>query len=173
MYLSRNGIQEWTPVFDIDHSYSVSRGDCPLNAADVSLFKCGGFTRQGTEMKKTMCVALAAITLMLVTPLPGSAGGSHVYFGGSVWVGPGWGWGWGARPWWGWGPGWWGPAYPYYATPPVVVQQSPPVYVQPAPQPQEQYYWYYCQNPQGYYPYVKQCPNGWMKVVPSPNPADR
>jgi hypothetical protein len=40
-------------------------------------------------------------------------------------------------------------------------------------QPVEPIYWYYCQNPQGYYPYVKQCPNGWMKVVPSPPPPQR
>ena len=31
-------------------------------------------------------------------------------------------------------------------------------------------YWYYCQNPQGYYPYVNSCPGGWMKVVPQPPP---
>jgi hypothetical protein len=42
------------------------------------------------------------------------------------------------------------------------------VYVQPE-QPQQNY-WYYCQEPQGYYPYVKQCPGGWMKVLPQPAP---
>ena len=29
-------------------------------------------------------------------------------------------------------------------------------------------YWYYCSNPQGYYPYVKECPAGWQKVAPQP-----
>jgi len=68
------------------------------------------------------------------------------------------------------GPGPWYP-YGYYAAPPVVIQQQPPVYVQP--EQQEENYWYYCQNPQGYYPYIKSCEGGWMKVVPDvtpPNP---
>jgi hypothetical protein len=42
--------------------------------------------------------------------------------------------------------------------------------VQPSQQPVETSYWYYCRNPQGYYPYVKRCPSGWMRVVPSPPP---
>jgi hypothetical protein len=33
-------------------------------------------------------------------------------------------------------------------------------------------YWHFCQDPEGYYPYVKDCPGGWMTVVPSePNAA--
>jgi hypothetical protein len=141
-------------------------------------------------MKKAIFTTLIMALLLLVSPLSGSGfDGGHGYHGGygyrggygygggywrgpyyrgGVWIGPGWG------PWW--GPWWGGPVYggalpyPYYATPPVVVQQSPPMYVEPAPQPEEAYYWYYCENPKGYYPYVKQCPNGWMKVVPSPAP---
>ncbi|MDT8364392.1 MAG: hypothetical protein RQ714_07055 [Nitrosomonas sp.] len=27
-------------------------------------------------------------------------------------------------------------------------------------------YWHYCMNPEGYYPDVKQCPEGWLKVAP-------
>jgi hypothetical protein len=27
-------------------------------------------------------------------------------------------------------------------------------------------YWYYCENPAGYYPYVQSCSKGWMQVVP-------
>lgn len=60
----------------------------------------------------------------------------------------------------GFGPVWWGPAYRVYRAP-VVIQQSPPVYIQ-----QEPYYWYYCTSAQAYYPYVQQCPGGWLKVVP-------
>lgn len=63
--------------------------------------------------------------------------------------------------------------YPYY--PPVVVTpQSPPVYIeqgdQQAPQQsmQQDYYWYHCAAPEGYYPYIKQCPGGWEKVLPEP-----
>jgi hypothetical protein len=68
------------------------------------------------------------------------------------------------------------PVYPYwrpYVYPPVVVAPAP-VYVQPAPQvyvqppPPQTTYWYYCDNPQGYYPYVQQCPGGWRPVSPPP-----
>jgi hypothetical protein len=38
--------------------------------------------------------------------------------------------------------------------------------VQPEPSPQQPYYWYYCPNPAGYYPYIQVCPPGWMTVVP-------
>ena len=63
-----------------------------------------------------------------------------------------------------------GPWYPYgyYPPPPVIVQQPPPVYVQP--EQQEDNYWYYCPDSQGYYPYVRNCPDGWMKVVPDTTP---
>lgn len=64
-------------------------------------------------------------------------------------------------------PVWWGA--PVYAAPPVVVQQAPPVYVQDAPPAQS--YWYYCEGARAYYPYVQQCPGGWLKVVPSPAPS--
>lgn len=29
-------------------------------------------------------------------------------------------------------------------------------------------YWYYCENPEGYYPYVNECLNGWRAVMPTP-----
>jgi len=29
-------------------------------------------------------------------------------------------------------------------------------------------YWHYCSNPEGYYPYVKKCPDGWLPVAPQP-----
>ncbi len=115
-------------------------------------------------MKKCICTLLAVAGLIFMSSLPGYAG--HVHVGGSVWIGPGWG-------------PWWGPAYPYYypypyyTAPPVVVQQSPQEYVQqPAPESQEPGYWYYCQDPKGYYPYVKRCPSGWLRVVPSPAPQE-
>jgi len=65
---------------------------------------------------------------------------------------------------------------PVVVAPPVYVPSYPaPVVVEPAPtyqqQPQTaQQYWYYCQDPQGYYPYVQQCPRGWQLVSPSPTP---
>jgi hypothetical protein len=65
-----------------------------------------------------------------------------------------------------------GPYWPPYAYPPVVVS-PPPVYVQPPPVaakplPPPPQYWYYCDQLQGYYPYVQQCPGGWRQVLPTP-----
>lgn len=73
-----------------------------------------------------------------------------------------------------WGPRWWGPYYnpyyyPYYPEPPVIIEQRPEIYVQPSPQTEQQsVYWYYCLESKAYYPYVKKCPGGWLKVVPTP-----
>jgi hypothetical protein len=104
-----------------------------------------------------------------------------------VYWGAGYGWRgyWGGvRPWW--GPGWYGysaypyayyPYYPYASPPAVIVQPNPQTYVQQAPPateaPQPPNYWYYCAGSKAYYPYVRECPEGWMTVVPpasSPSP---
>jgi hypothetical protein len=70
--------------------------------------------------------------------------------------------------------------YPYYyppvmvtpAQPPVYIEQAPPSsYVPPdiaAPTESDHYYWYHCDKPDGYYPYIKECPSGWQKVTPTP-----
>lgn len=65
---------------------------------------------------------------------------------------------------------------PFYYQPQVVVvpPSPPPVYIEqqqemPAqPAASGNQYWYYCQNAKGYYPYVKECPGGWQKVLPQP-----
>ena len=31
-------------------------------------------------------------------------------------------------------------------------------------------YWYYCTDPEGYYPYLEDCPTGWLQVVPKSPP---
>ena len=112
----------------------------------------------------------------------GAHGGWSGWHGGwSGWRGGWWGGGW--YPFWGpgafWGVGvgvpFWYPygyAYPYPVySEPVVVQSSPPAYVQQQPQPQYQpQYWYYCQSSQTYYPYVQECPSGWLQVVPQTSP---
>ena len=58
----------------------------------------------------------------------------------------------------------------------VVVEQPPgsPEFIQqnPPAQRDDRYYWYYCREADKYYPYVKQCPGGWMKVVPNTPPPD-
>lgn len=65
--------------------------------------------------------------------------------------------------------------YPYYPPTVVTVPVNPPVYIQqspPAADPYPEGYWYYCHNPDGYYPYIKECPGGWQQVEPTP-PANR
>jgi hypothetical protein len=96
----------------------------------------------------------------------------HGHFSTSVWIGPGWGWG-------VWDPFFYpyyypyGYPYPYYYAPPSVVVQEPQEYIS-APEAKEEPagYWYYCKEANGYYPYVKRCPSGWMKVVPYQPPPD-
>ncbi len=94
------------------------------------------------------------------------------------WGGPYWGHPWGGP----WRPGiyWGGPAIvvdpwprPYYPPAPPVVVQEPPVYIQQPAPPADKGYWYYCESARAYYPYVKECPSGWMKVVPQPAPPDK
>ncbi len=68
---------------------------------------------------------------------------------------------------------------PYYAYPPVItVPAAPLVYIQRQDIPQQDglqgpaqlpaNYWYYCRIPGGYYPSVRNCPDGWQQVAPQP-----
>ncbi|MEK6735260.1 MAG: hypothetical protein AABY47_01710 [Pseudomonadota bacterium] len=61
---------------------------------------------------------------------------------------------------------------PYYAYPPAVATPSQlPVYIQQKESGSNQSptrYWYYCQNPEGYYPAIGECPSGWLQVAPQP-----
>lgn len=52
---------------------------------------------------------------------------------------------------------------PYYAAP--LVAAPPPVYIERSDETDDQY-WYFCRNPKGYYPYVQECPAGWVPVTP-------
>lgn len=64
-------------------------------------------------------------------------------------------------------------ASPVFAAP-MLAPARAPTYIQrnevsgPAV-PQQKNYWYYCRNPEGYYPYVKQCSGQWIKVPPQPS----
>ena len=116
-------------------------------------------------MKTLARIIFAAMVLLLLGSIPESGADGRHYGHGQrggevgIWIGPGW-----------WIPSYYPFYYPYY--PPeqrIVIEQQPEMYVEPVPQEEEQqHYWYYCTEPKGYYPYVKQCPSGWMKVVPSP-----
>jgi len=91
-------------------------------------------------------------------------------FSGDIWIGPGLGF---------WDPFFYPYYYPYYPYPyyapstTVVVPEQSREYIMQTPQPQETGYWYYCKDAKGYYPYVKRCPGGWMRVVPSSSPPDQ
>lgn len=62
--------------------------------------------------------------------------------------------------------------YPPYYYPPAMVPATPPVYIEreeeDALPTEPSAYWYYCDDPQGYYPDVEQCPGGWEAVAPQP-----
>ncbi len=115
-------------------------------------------------MKKKIWYVAVITCILVATLVAGASADPRFGFRGGIWIGPGWG------PWW-WGP----PAplypYPYYPPePPVVIQQPPVIYQQPQQPPEQPYYWYYCPDPAGYYPYIKKCPKGWIKVIPAPPP---
>ena len=58
------------------------------------------------------------------------------------------------------------PSNSYYAAqPPVYIEQGDPSTGQGSGG-----YWYRCDNPAGFFPYVKECPLGWRQVVPTPSP---
>jgi hypothetical protein len=146
--------------------------------------------RPNSIQRNSILIPLLAVLLVAVTPVSmadyhGNGGhyghGGHYYGYGGRYYGHGGHYYYGA-PW------LWAypslflfsqPAYSYPDPQPVIIQQpAPTVVVQPAttaPAPQiaapqaAQQYWYHCDNPQGYYPYVTACPGGW-KPVPSTPP---
>lgn len=62
---------------------------------------------------------------------------------------------------------WWHRHY-YEPYPPVVaVPAEPPVYIERGDRVGRGY-WYHCDAPEGYYPYVKDCPGGWEREIPRP-----
>ncbi len=70
-----------------------------------------------------------------------------------------------------WYPWYYRPYYPYYGSSTVIVQQ--PVQYVSREDDNGDYYWYYCHNPQGYYPYISQCNSRWVKVRPFPADAQK
>ena len=110
---------------------------------------------------------------------PGFAGGYRPYPGADTWRTGAWrrewhdgrfGW------WWAVGPSWYAfdaPVYPYPAytasveiVPPPTILVEPPAPLPPGPAPTQ--FWYYCQDPAGYFPYVSSCNGGWQEVSANP-----
>jgi hypothetical protein len=85
---------------------------------------------------------------------------SGVVIGGGVWLGPYW------DPYW--YPGY--PYYPYsygpYPYAPAAVVDEPQTYIEQSGPG----YWYYCEAAKAYYPYVRECPGGWLTVQPQAAP---
>ncbi|MDD5284746.1 MAG: hypothetical protein PHD54_02710 [Desulfuromonadaceae bacterium] len=107
-------------------------------------------------MYRVFNILIALFVIIILFPFAGYAYGPHGHFRGGIWIGPLW------QPWW--------VPYPYYSSPTMIIERpGTDYYMQPLPeQHEEPAYWYYCRKPDGYYPYVRQCPDGWMKVVPTP-----
>ena len=65
-------------------------------------------------------------------------------------------------------------AAPVQVFPPAIIgYSSPPVYIERGGVPIEpaapvQNDWYYCTASQTYYPYVRECPDGWQRVPAQP-----
>jgi hypothetical protein len=134
------------------------------------------------KLQQWLVVIVILATVLCASAIPGytrggrgHGGGGHGFHGGHSFHG-GHRWGGlgvtiGVGPYW--GPYWWPYSYPYAYSyvypytylPQVYVQPSQPLSIQPPSSPPV---WYYCDNPQGYYPYVQQCPGGWRTVPQSP-----
>ena len=112
---------------------------------------------------RRIILLLLAMTLA-ASSLPAAAHGGHGHVSvGFVFGGP-----------------WYYPAYyypyPYYYPEPVAVRNEPTTYIErgdaaaAAAAAQErgpQGYWYYCKEARAYHPYVKHCPGGWEKQIPT------
>ncbi len=120
-------------------------------------------------MTAKLTIALLAALAGVLASGPAAAHGgyrSHHWSGPRIFIGPSIGW-WYYPP-----PVRYYPYDPYYAPPVAVVPRSPPVYIERGDSagaaPQQQDYWHYCPESKTYYPYVKECPGGWERVVPRP-----
>jgi hypothetical protein len=115
------------------------------------------------EIMKVQKFVVVLLALFMVSMNGAWAHGWRTNVG--VYVGPGW------------GPVWYPP--PYYYPPQVIVvppPAPPPVYIEQqqeaaptaAPASAGNQHWYYCASAKGYYPYIKECPGGWQKVLAQP-----
>lgn len=130
------------------------------------------------NINKIIFYSLLSLSLLFSQPLlahghggghwGGGWGHRHAFYGGFSYGGyPYFGY---RYPYYGFGYPYYGYGYPYYSQTIITTPPTPPVYVERGAPAQQSGYWYYCNNPQGYYPTVKECPGGWLQVAPEPNP---
>ena len=107
---------------------------------------------------------LAMLMVLMVTSI-GSALAHGVRGNVGIYFGPSWGSGFYPSPFYS----------PFYYPQQVIVVPAapPPVYIEQRQAPVDlapaaQQYWHYCNSSKGYYPYVKECPEGWQQVLPQP-----
>jgi hypothetical protein len=95
----------------------------------------------------------------------GGLGGFRGGFRGGAFIGPAFGFGFYDPFWWPyWSYPWAYPgAYPYLPPESVAQYPGPAGYGAPLQQ-----YWYRCGNPEGYYPYIRNCNTGWEQVPATP-----
>jgi hypothetical protein len=112
----------------------------------------------------TIVAALAALLAMALAPGAQAQRWGHSH--SRVVVGFGFPIGWGYWPYWNYPP-------PYYYYPRAGVPAEPTIYVEKgegesAPGQDPSQYWYFCRDSNTYFPYVKECPTPWQRVVPYP-----
>jgi hypothetical protein len=141
-------------------------------------------------MKRSLLAIVAAASIATMFGLRPAEAHDHWHHGGYGYGGPRvslsfdvWRGGYWHRGWYGPRYGWWwvvpsagyyyynAPIYPYpdYYRPStaIIEHDSDAMYAPPQGVPQQQY-WYYCRDPDGYYPYVAECRGEWRQVPVTP-----
>ncbi len=115
------------------------------------------------RINRVAAVLAALLAMALATGAQAQRWG-HSHSHGRVVIGIGVPFGWGYWPYWH-----YPPPYAYY--PRAVAPGEPVIYVEkgdaesaPAQDPSQ--YWYFCRDSNTYFPYVKECPTPWQRVVP-------
>ena len=147
-------------------------------------------------MKRTYSRLLCVFFMAFILSIPvaraeafrgGRGVGGHGNFGGfhggslGAWRGGYWNHGWYGNNfgwWWVVGGAWYlypAPIYPYPDAYSVPMYPYPGAYpaqmYAPAPPPpaaSQAHVWYRCANPNGYYPYIPECPGGWQPMPATP-----
>lgn len=120
--------------------------------------------RRGTSkyLKPALALGLLAAALIGadVPAAPGHGHGHHHHHHHGAHVGLFFG---APLYWYDYGRPWYGAPYSRYD---LLAPAQPPLYIERNAAPETRPTWYFCSDPQGYYPYVKQCSNEWRPVAP-------